>query len=122
MRASNILWDAEVEEMENLPTEIPIPKELYEEAVSDYITMVAGFCHKGFALKENPAQFEVNNRRKIELSQNDFDGNVIVTTWGAEKNGIREVESEYTISPADFIMLLNLHQYIKETGNPFPYI
>ena len=52
----------------------------------------------------------------------DFDGNVIVTTWGAEKNGVREVENEYTISPADFIMLLNLHQYLKETGNPFPYI
>ena len=122
MKASNILWDAEVEEMENLPTEIPIPKELYEEAASDYITTVTGFCHNGFVLEENFAQLESSTQRKIELSQQDLNGNVIVTTWSAEKNGVREVENEYIISPADFIMLLNLHQYLKETGNPFPYI
>ena len=120
MKASNIIWDAEVEEMENLPMEIPIPKELYEEAASDYITMVTGFCHKGFALEENFTQLEASTQRKIELSQRDLDGNVIVTTWSAEHDGIRKVESVHIISPADFIMLLDYHKYIKESGNPFP--
>lgn len=63
-------------------------------------------------------EFEVNNQRKIELEQTNPDGLVHVTTWSAEQGGIREVESEYDISPGDFVMMLNWYRYQKENGNP----
>lgn len=63
-------------------------------------------------------EFEVNNQRKIELEQTNPDSLVHVTTWGAERGGIREVESEYDISPGDFVMMLNWYRYQKENGNP----
>lgn len=63
-------------------------------------------------------QFNVNNQRKIQLTQTEPDGAVTVTTWEAERNGVREVESEYQISPGDFVMMLNWYRYQKENGNP----
>lgn len=50
MKAINILWDADCKkDLEFLPTEIEIPKGLEdEEAISDYLSDVTGFCHKGF--------------------------------------------------------------------------
>jgi len=54
MKAINIIWDVDFEEdLENLPTEIEIPEGMTdEEEISDYITDVIGFCHKGFELTE----------------------------------------------------------------------
>ena len=63
-------------------------------------------------------EFEINNQRKIQLTQTEPDGAVTVTTWEAEQNGVREVESEYQISPGDFVMMLNWYRYQKENGNP----
>lgn len=63
-------------------------------------------------------EFKVNNQRKIQLEQAEPDGAVTVTTWSAEQNGIREVESEYQISSGDFVMMLNWYRYQKENGNP----
>ena len=56
MKAVNIQWDVdETEELENLPAEIEIPDEIanseYEDAISDYITDVTGFCHWGYDLE-----------------------------------------------------------------------
>lgn len=51
--AINIVWDVDNEnELENLPTEIIIPSNIKddEEAISDYLSDVTGFCHKGFEL------------------------------------------------------------------------
>lgn len=56
MKATNIIWDTD-EENVSLPTEIEIPDSLnddsigYAENVSDYITNVTGYCHKGFCLE-----------------------------------------------------------------------
>ena len=52
MKAINIDWDVDYEEeLENLPTEIDIPKEMTdEEEISNYISDVTGFCHYGFEL------------------------------------------------------------------------
>lgn len=60
LRAVNIKWDVDDEEdLKDLPTEIDIPPEIaeesddeYEEAISDYISDVTGFCHRGFEIKE----------------------------------------------------------------------
>lgn len=120
-KAINILWDADsAEELENLPTEMRIPEGMTdEEEISDYLSNETGYCHKGFALVDmEEIEFNVNNQRKIQLTQTEPDGAVTVTTWEAERNGVREVESEYQISPGDFVMMLNWYRYQKENGNP----
>lgn len=50
MRAINIMWDVDFEEdLDFLPTEIEIPLEITDEdEISDYISNVTGFCHRGF--------------------------------------------------------------------------
>lgn len=63
-------------------------------------------------------EFEVNNGREITLEQAEPDGPVSVTTWAAPRgDGTRDCESEYTISPGDFVMMLNWYQHQKRTGN-----
>lgn len=55
MKAINIDWDVDEEnELETLPAEINIPEDLEddEEAISDYLSDVTGFCHKGFEVVE----------------------------------------------------------------------
>lgn len=54
MKAINILWDTEDTGMDagQLPEEIEIPQDIADkgdDAVSDYITELTGFCHMGFA-------------------------------------------------------------------------
>lgn len=51
IKAVEIEWD--VEEDVELPNEILIPEGMYdEEAISDYLTEVTGYCHKGYLLTE----------------------------------------------------------------------
>lgn len=51
MKAVNIEWDIDENETTELPSEIEIPDEMKnEEDISDYLSDVTGFCHKGFSL------------------------------------------------------------------------
>lgn len=52
MKAINIDWDIDCEEdRESLPTEIEIPADMEDEdEISDYLSDITGFCHKGFEL------------------------------------------------------------------------
>lgn len=56
MKAINIEWDVDCEEdLKFLPTEIDIPDYMvtdgeYEDEISDYISDLTGYCHKGFLL------------------------------------------------------------------------
>lgn len=52
-------------------------------------------------------EFFVNNGRKIELEQAEPDGPVKVTAWGAPHDDYTDCEDEYTITPGDFVMMLN---------------
>lgn len=57
MKATNIIWDVDFEDFDSeadvLPNEIEIPDGMEdEEEISDYISDVTGFCHKGFDLEE----------------------------------------------------------------------
>lgn len=59
VKAVNIQWDIDSRsDLQFLPTEIMIPTEVLNEAkenddaISDYITDVTGFCHRGFDLVE----------------------------------------------------------------------
>lgn len=53
MKVINVEWDVDDENIiESLPTEIDVPSNIEddEEAISDYLSDVTGFCHKGFEL------------------------------------------------------------------------
>lgn len=51
MKATNIIWDTDDEEVE-LPTEVELPDGMEDEDdISDYLTDLTGFCHKGFGLE-----------------------------------------------------------------------
>lgn len=63
-------------------------------------------------------EFYVNNGQKIKLEQAGPDGTVNVTIWEAPDRDMNVgCESEYTISPWDFVMMLNWYCYQKRTGN-----
>lgn len=55
MKAINIEWDiddfeGDLDELQMLPNEIDIPKDMTDDDISDYISEVTGFCHFGFEL------------------------------------------------------------------------
>ena len=52
-KAVSIEWDVDSEEdLKLLPTEIDIPPELTDiDEISDYLSDLTGFCHKGFVLR-----------------------------------------------------------------------
>ncbi len=51
-RATNIIWDTD-DIPTDLPREVEIPEGITdEETLSDYLSNLTGFCHKGFDLKE----------------------------------------------------------------------
>ena len=55
MIAFNIQWDVDNEEdLHFLPNEIEIPEGIEDEdEISDYLSDVTGFCHKGFELSKH---------------------------------------------------------------------
>lgn len=56
LKAKNIQWDTDPDDEVGLPTEIDIPEGLVDEdEISDYLSNLTGFCHKGFEIcsKEN---------------------------------------------------------------------
>ena len=57
MKAVNIKWDIDPYDIASgieLPNEIDLPKGMVDdEEISDYLSDVTGFCHKGFDLKED---------------------------------------------------------------------
>ena len=53
MKATNILWDIDCGDDSLLPKEIEIPEWMTDEdEISDYLSDVTGYCHKGFVLEE----------------------------------------------------------------------
>ncbi len=57
MKAYQIQWDTDGDEIlaAGLPEEIKIPPEIEsdDDAISDYLSDVTGFCHFGFKLQNN---------------------------------------------------------------------
>lgn len=53
MKATNIQWDVDCpKDLESLPAEVEIPDGIEdEEEISDYLSDLTGFCHKGFSLE-----------------------------------------------------------------------
>lgn len=63
VKVTNIQWDIDLKDGETykdaikalgLPNELFIPKTLKtEDEISDYISDLTGFCHRGFSLKKS---------------------------------------------------------------------
>ena len=54
-------------------------------------------------------KINVSNKRTLTIEQAVSDGGIIVTTESENK-----ISSAYSITPGDFVMLLNLYRYTKE--------
>ena len=53
MKATNILWDVDSNNVIHLLTEIEIPEGMTgTEEISDYLSNTTGYCHKGFCLED----------------------------------------------------------------------
>lgn len=54
MKATNIVWDTDSQEvMEYLPTEIEIPEGMEDhDEIGDYLSDLTGFCHYGYVLED----------------------------------------------------------------------
>lgn len=52
MRIVNIEWDTDGDKeiFEDLPKEIEIPDGMTEDEVSEYLSDITGFCHKGYQI------------------------------------------------------------------------
>lgn len=63
MKATNIQWDIDLEDGKTyedtvkaigLPSELCIPNDVKtDDEISDYISDMTGFCHKGFLLEKS---------------------------------------------------------------------
>lgn len=53
LKAFNIEWDVDnPEDLDSLPKEVQIPVGMVDpDAISDYLSDLTGFCHKGFELR-----------------------------------------------------------------------
>lgn len=67
---------------------------------------------KEFASQKPQIVLCVNNQRRIQLLQEETDGNTKVKTF--DSNG--DLESYYEISPGDFTMILNYYRVHNENG------
>lgn len=113
MKAFNIIWDVDDErDLQFLPTEIDIPDGMEDDdEISDYISEVTGFCHKGYSLSdENEWEFyqmspagedfgvclydEDDIVSAVRKYADDFDGDEHVEELiEAKRNGFRGVPS-----------------------------
>ena len=58
-------------------------------------------------------EFEINNQQILVVKQYGQDKPVKVEIL----NSMDEVDKEYTITPEDFVTMLNWYQYQKSSGN-----
>ena len=62
----------------------------------------------------NIIEMEVNNNRTMQLAQQEYDGEITLTTYNKDSG---EVDREEVISPGDMVTLLNWYRYQKDKGN-----
>lgn len=76
MKAIRIEWDVDdPKDLESLPTEVEIPLEIADgEEISDYLTELTGFCHKGFAIEDGDLELS-----GAQVERNDEIYNAVYT-------------------------------------------
>ncbi len=71
----------------------------------------------------NKIEFEINNKRTMQIAQNKYDGECTLSTFN---NTTSEVDHEENISAGDMVMLMNYYMYVKSNNiqcnfiNPIP--
>lgn len=106
--ATDIQWDVdEAEDLDKLPTEIPIPNHVWKEyedgngdAVSDYITDLTGYCHGGFTLR-NPMMEEAAATFDAILVELDYKGSYQRFALTPEEFKVRYPETYKTFGPIE---------------------
>lgn len=73
MKAVRIEWDVDdLRDLESLPAQVEIPSEITDiEEISDYLSDVTGFCHKGFDVIDD----DDDNFGSVELSNAQVERN-----------------------------------------------
>lgn len=73
MKAVHVEWDVDNEEdLQSLPTEIEIPDGMTDEdEISDYLSEMTGFCHRGFSLSTDPSDKSANQKGSGKESRAD---------------------------------------------------
>lgn len=66
----------------------------------------------------NTISFDINNGRKMELTQRQHDGKTLVVIKDSKGNHESIDDNEAFISPADFVMLINYYRMQKRAGKP----
>ena len=104
--ATDIQWDVDdPEDLDKIPTEIPIPNYVWkeyedgsEDAVSDYITNLTGYCHGGFTLR-NPLMEEATATYDAILVELDYKGSYQRFALTPEEFKARYPETYETFGP-----------------------
>lgn len=78
MKAVNIKWDIDSEDFVSLPTSMDIPKEITtEEEISDYLSNITGYCHKGYNLLVTAEEIKDFIQKYIHLKDYSLEGYIL---------------------------------------------
>ena len=124
-KATNIIWDFEDSdfddcEMPDLPAEIEIPESVNiedDDMVSDYISSVTGFCHKGFGLSidENESDNYNGTERSEQVRSALFPNDSVL--GATDRQGIEEdIRRQMCLAASDEYADRILSSVSPETG------
>lgn len=119
-----LVWDVEIEAA-TAEAEIKVTENwdageyIHTKQFCDGYDCVAKAEHKPEVTIVGQPALEVNNNRRIRLSQKMIDGPITVRTLSAPDDpfGHRVLENEYEISAGDMVMMLNWYRFQKTQGN-----
>lgn len=90
---------------------------LYRDFENNYCIGNAGAYPAFYIREENNPQntitIEINNERTMQLSQQDHDGTITISTYNTTS---KSVDHEEQISAGDFVMLMNYYHYVKSNN------
>ncbi len=107
--AHDIRWDTDgdMKLFKTLPQEIEIPDEIWEdydngndEALSDYVSDVTGFCHYGFEIRTEIVKEEIDMANINNIDRDNHMYNFTVFKYGADIDDIVDQFSAQDIDEA----------------------
>lgn len=130
--AKNITWDIDLEDGETyedakkrlvLPDEMNIREGMTdEEEISDYLSDVTGFCHRGFSLEEENTKFSVVGYDKdhdVYVEYKQFHQRIVAEAYakdlkkGIEKGTLTRKCSDGTLEPIDWVQVVDSEDFDK---------
>ena len=127
MKAINIDWDIESEELKNLlPNEIEIPNGMEDEnEISDYLSDLTGYCHLGYVLideSSSPNKIDILKEIKKEAEENlrERDNNISFALPDGKYHIFISVEDIGNILHGEELIYRIEPNIIDETGSAEP--